>query len=166
MQLQVNNVSRRCYGGLITLSKLRGTLPRKTLVQLIQSLVFPHITYCLPAWAPPTQQQRHRVDKIINFATRLVTNKRRHEHVTAARKELGWMPFCALIDYRDAVLMHSAVFCDDGPERLKSLVSYRADVSERQTRATSSGQLETCRCKLESTRMTVSRARCAKVERP
>ena len=155
MQQQVNIVTRRCYGGLITLSKLKGTLPCKTLVQLIQALVFPHITYCLPAWAPPTQQQRHRIDKIINFATRLVTNKRRHEHITATRKELDWMSFCALIDYRDSVLVHSAMYCDEGPERLKSLVTFRADVSERQTRATSSGLLETCRCRLESTRMTV-----------
>ena len=155
MQMQVNNVTKRCYGSLITLGKLRGTLPRKTLVHLIQALVFPHITYCLPAWAPPTQQQRHRIDKIINFATRLVTKKRRHEHITAAREELGWLSFSALIDYRDSVLVHSAVYCDNAPERLKSLVTYRADVSERQTRATSSDQLETCLCRLESTRMTV-----------
>ena len=47
------------------------------------------------------------------------------------------------------------MYCDEGPERRKSLVTFRADVSERQTRATSSGLLETCRCSLESTRMTV-----------
>ena len=36
-------------------NKRRDTLPRKTLVHLTQSLAFTHITYCLPAWAPPTQ---------------------------------------------------------------------------------------------------------------
>ena len=155
MHQQVGNVTGRCYGSLITISKLRDTLPQNTLTHLIQALVFPHITYCLPAWAPPTQQQRHRIDKVINFATRIVTKKRRHEHITASRRALGWMPFNALIEYRDCVLMHSIIHQHDGPERLKALVSYRADVSERVTRSTSAGLLETSRCRLESTKMTV-----------
>ena len=50
-----SNVTKRCYNSLLTINKLRDTLPRKTLVHLIQSLAFTHITYCLPAWAPPTQ---------------------------------------------------------------------------------------------------------------
>ena len=145
MQRQVSNVTKRCYGGLLTINKLRDTLQRKTIVHLIQSLVFPHVTYCLPAWAPPTQQQRHRIDKIVNFATRIVTRKRRNEHISAARQELGWMPFSALIDLRDSVLMHSIVHLDQGPQRLKALLSYRSDVSERTTRSTSAGLLETHR---------------------
>ena len=84
MRQQVSNVTKRCYGSLLAISKLRDTLPQRTLVHLIQSLVFTHITYCLPAWAPPTQQQRHRIDKVINLATRIVTKKRRTDHITAA----------------------------------------------------------------------------------
>ena len=148
-------MTKRCYGSLLTINKLKDTLPRTTLVHLIQSLVFPHITYCLPAWAPPTPQQRNRIDKIINFATRIVTKKHRHEHIAASRRELGWMPFRKTIIYRDSVLVHTIIHQDQGPQRLKDLVSYRSDVSERMTRATAAGQLETCRCRLESTRMTV-----------
>ena len=86
MKQQVSNVTKRCYGSLLTINKLRDTLPRRTLVHLIQSLVFTHITYCLPAWAPPTQQQRHRIDKVINLATRIVTKKRRHSRPHHRRK--------------------------------------------------------------------------------
>ena len=155
MRPQVSNVTKRCYNSLLTINKLRDTLPRKTLVHLIQSLAFTHITYCLPAWAPPTQQQRHRVDKAINFTTRIVTRKRRHEHISAARRELGWMQFDAVIDYRDSVLMHSIVHRDQGPQRLKAFVSHRADISQRATRASSAGLLETRRCRLEATKMSV-----------
>ena len=55
----------------------------------------------------------------------------------------------------DSVLMHAIVHQDEGPQRLKALIKYRADVSERETRASTAGQLETCRCRLEATRMTV-----------
>lgn len=148
-------MTQRCYGSLVTISKLRDTLPRKTLVHLIQSLVFPHITYCLPAWAPPTQQQRHRIDKVLNFATRIVTRKHRHEHISTARRELGWMPFSTIVEYRDHMLVHSMVHQEQGPQRLKDLISYRADVSERTTRTTTAGLLETYRCRLEATKLTV-----------
>ena len=155
MQLQVSSVTKRCYGSLVTISKLRDTLPRKTVVHLIQALVFPLITYCLPAWAPPTRQQRQRIEKVINFAARIVTRKRRYEHISTARRALGWLPFEATIDYRDIMLMHSIIHQDQGPQRLKNLVTYRADVSERATRSTAAGQLETHRCRLEATRMMV-----------
>ena len=65
------------------------------------------------------------------------------------------MSFNRLIEHRDCVLMHSIIHQQDGPERLKALVSYRADVSERVTRSTSAGLLEVSRCRLESTKMTV-----------
>ena len=45
---QVTQVCRRCYTMLFSLSKLRNKLPAETKQFLVQSLVFPHITYCLP----------------------------------------------------------------------------------------------------------------------
>ena len=65
------------------------------------------------------------------------------------------MPFSALIDPRDSVLMHSIVHQDQGPQRLKALLSYRSDVSERTTQSTSAGLLEIHRCRLEATKMAV-----------
>ena len=91
----------------------------------------------------------------MNFAARIVTKKRRHEHISAARKALGWLSFGATIDYRDIMLMHSIIYQDQGPQRIKNIVTYRADVSERATRSTAAGQLETSRCRLETTRMMV-----------
>lgn len=60
-----------------------------------------------------------------------------------------------MIDYRDSVLMHSIVHQDQGPQRLKEFVSYRADISERATRASSAGLLGTRRYRLEAARMSV-----------
>ena len=155
MEEQTSRVVQRCYGNLMTIRKLIGTLPRSTLLHVIRALVFPHIGYCLPAWAPPTQLQRHRLDKVINFATRVVTGKRKHDHISDARQSLGWMPFSSMIQLRDSVLMHALLHQAYGPERLKSMISFRADSSERVTRATETGQLQTSRCRLEATKRTV-----------
>ena len=76
MQKQTAKVVQRCYGTLINMSKISGMLPKKTLIRLIKSLVFSLIVYCLPAWVPLTQKQRDRIQKVINFAVRIVFRKK------------------------------------------------------------------------------------------
>ena len=149
MRQQTGRVAQRCYGSLVTIGKFRDTLPRKTLEHLIRALVFPHLFYCLPAWAPSTKQERQRIEKVINFAIRTVTRKRKFDHVSVARKQLGWMTFETLIHYRDCALIHSLLHQSQAPERLVAIVSYRADVSERSTRTTEARLLQVPRVRLE-----------------
>ena len=155
MEKQTARVVQRGYGTLITLKKLRGTLPPSTMETLVRSLVMPHVTYCLPAWAPPTQNLQIRVNKMLNFAIRVVTRKRKSDHVSAARKQLGWMTFHDFIKYRDCALVHRLVHSTEAPENLRSLVCSRADISGRTTRATVDGKLHIQRCRLQATHKTV-----------
>ena len=53
------------------------------------------------------------------------------------------------------VLIHRLINQAEAPDNLKSLIEYRADVSERTTRASSDSVLNTRRCRLEATRRTV-----------
>ena len=139
MQVDDSNVMKLCYDSLVTIIKLRYTLPRKTDVHLIQALVFPLVTYCLPAWAPSTRQQSHRYRPCI---ARIATI-RNPDMSTFRLPELalGWLPFEATNVYRDIVLMYSIIHQVQGPQRLKNIVAYRAGVSERATRSTAAGQL-------------------------
>ena len=98
----------------------------------------------MTAWAPPTCFLRERIDKVLNFAMRVVTKKGKYDHLTEARQQLNWMSF-------DTMIVNQA----DAPSNLKSLIEYRADVSQRTTRATSDSVLNTRRCRLEGTRRTV-----------
>ena len=155
MEKQTAKVVRRCYGILFTIKKLADTVPASTLKTLVQALVLPHISCCLPAWAPPTCLLRQRVEKVINFAMRVVTKKGKYDHLTEARQQLNWMSFDDMIHQRDCVLIHRLVNQANAPSSLKSLVEYRADVSQRTTRASSNSMLQTRRCRLEATRRTV-----------
>ena len=129
-------VMQHRYGILITLKKLCDTLTPSTMETLILTLVMPHVIYCLPAWAPPTQHLKQRINKILNFAIRIFTRKRWSDHVSAARKQLGWLSFYESIEYRDCVLLHRLVLRSDTPHNLRSLVRTRGNISERTTRAT------------------------------
>ena len=155
MEKQTARVIQRCYGIPVTLKKLCDTLPPSTMETLIRTLVMPHVIYCLPAWAPPTQHLKQRINKMLNFAIRIITRKRWSDHVSAARKQLGWLSFYETIEYRDCVLLHRLVHRSDTPHNLRSLVRTRANISERTTRATADGTLHVPRCRLEITHKTV-----------
>jgi len=155
MEKQTSRVLQRCYGSLVTLHKLSPCLPSSTMKHLIQALAFPHVTYCLPAWAPPTQVLRKRVDKMLNFAIRIVTRRRRTDRVSNAGRALGWLTFEETIKHRDCALMHKIIHKANAPQNLASLVTYRADISERSTRATDNDVLHTERCDLVITQKTV-----------
>ena len=114
----------------------------------------PHINYCLPAWAPPTQALRHRVDKAINFAARVITGKRKFERISNVREELGLDKFDFVIQQRDCAYVHKAIYNDRAPENSKKLMTLRADAQVRPTRATVDTTLEIQRCRLEATKRT------------
>ena len=86
---QVSQVVRRCYSVLVGLAKLRHRLPYETKKLLVEALVFPHINYCCTVWGGCSASQKHRIQKAINFAVRVVTGLARRDHVTPALDALG-----------------------------------------------------------------------------
>ena len=93
------------------------------------------------------------MEKVVNYATRIVTRKRKFDRISKTRQELGWLTFENMIDYRDCVLVHSLLYQENAPFHLKALATYRADISERSTRATAAGLLHVPRARLERTRL-------------
>ena len=92
-----------------------------------------------------------RVQKVLNFATRIVTGIGRRDHVTPALAELGWLKVDDLIAESDkhAAAMRRLLYAPTPSELLRSRIVYRSDVSVRQSRATVSGQLQLPRVRTE-----------------
>ena len=131
---QVSSVAQKCNGTIVTIRKLK--LPSETTKMLIQALVFPLITYCLPVWAPRSVNVRKIIENVINFAVRTVTGLRKFDHVSGARSNLGWLPFEAMIDLRDVQRIHHVLWNRNGSQQLRALVETRSQLSLRPTRAT------------------------------
>ena len=67
----IDGVISKCMGMLIRLSHLRGVLLLKTIVLLINSLVLPHIRFCIAVWGNCNTTQGKRINKIVKFARRV-----------------------------------------------------------------------------------------------
>ena len=65
-------IVQRCYCVLVCLARNRHKLPKCVRRLLVESLVFPHIRYCITVWGSCTAAQRRRVQKAINFGVRIV----------------------------------------------------------------------------------------------
>ena len=137
--IHISSIVRRCNSILISLYKIRHHFNSAALKLLVEAHVFPHITYCLSVWGGASQGQIGRVQKVLNFAARLVSGTRRREHISPVLAELEWTSVNDMTLQRDCRNVDRALHINDAPHALRDMFVTRAEVSDRQTRAVTSG---------------------------
>ena len=153
---QVSQVTRRCYNILIGLSKLRHKIPRATKQLLVQTLVFPHIQYCLTVWGSCSVTQRQRIQKILNFGARIVTGFKRSQHISPALEALGWLRVDQVIEERDVAMVNRLMSVAEVPAGLAGIIQRRSEVSSRSTRSSEVGTLQVPRVRTEAAKRSFS----------
>ena len=148
----VSTVIRKSYATLAGLAKFSYRLPTAVKKFIVESLVFPHAMYCLSVWGGCRDDQRKRVQKVLNHAAQIVTSSRRNEHVTPLFEELGWQKLEKLILEKDVVTVQKILNDEVYSANLKALVESRAEVSARSTRAVEAGQLHLPKVRTERAR--------------
>ena len=148
---QVSAVVSKCFGSLICLNRFRHHFTPAALQLIIQIHVLSHVTYCLPVWGGACKTQQARVQKAINFAARVITGKRKRDHISPAMRALKWPTFQEMVLERDLINVHRALHDSRTPAALRSLFVLRNQVSVRNTRA-HDRCLQLPRCRLEATR--------------
>ena len=145
-------VTRRCFGVHVGLSKLIHRIPFETKKLLIRGFVFLHVRYCLTVWDGCSATFiRHRVQKAINFGARAITGLSRRKHITTALESLGWDRFDGMLEEHDVAIFLRKLMSPGAPPALADLVRIRSDVSAKDTRATCGrgGHLELPRVRTE-----------------
>ena len=129
----VSELSRRCTGLLIGLSHARNCLPDGVIRILVTALVLSRINYCLSVYGNGTQKNFDRLQKILNFAARVIFGRRKFDHVSALRLKLGWLSPRNMSDYRTLIIAHKALQRGE-PEELAAMFTSNRDARERHTR--------------------------------
>ena len=84
------------------MNRVKRSFDKETLELLITSLVFSKMLYCSSVWSNTTLQNINRLQSIQNFASKIVTNSRKFDHVTPLLRELNWLPVKEQLFYRPA----------------------------------------------------------------
>ena len=133
---------KKCNSILLSLYKIRHHLTPEARQLLIQAHVFPHILYCISVWGGAAACHLGRVQRLVNFAARIVSGARRSDHISPILADLGWRRVDDLVTQRDCLGVQRALTDRCAPEVIRALFVPRASVSDRMTRASVSGALE------------------------
>ena len=68
---------------------MRHQIPRVLLPTIVSALVLSHVLYCLPVFGNGSDKNMQRLQKILNFALRVVSGRRKFDHISDVRDELG-----------------------------------------------------------------------------
>ena len=88
----ITNTVSSCLGTLCQINRVRHLLGSRTLENVINAPVFGKLYYCSPVWSSTTKKNISKLQKIQNFAARIITNTRKFDHITLVLQELRWLP--------------------------------------------------------------------------
>ena len=104
-----------------------------TLPQLVDALVVSHVRYCLAVYGNGTQKNMQRLDKVLNFALRIISGKRKFDHLSNIRKELGWPTADELYRQQSLNLLHK-IHITGEPQALASHLHVNSNLRSLSTR--------------------------------
>ena len=81
----------------------------RTLEWVIHALVFGKLFYCSSVWSNTSKKNISRLQKVQDFACRIITGKRQFDHITPVLKELRWLPVTSFLKYTLKVLSFKCV---------------------------------------------------------
>ena len=88
----IEAVRRKCYAGLAKISRLRDSLPAVTKRRIYNALVLPHLDYCCVVWQECGKVLQQKVERIQNYAMRLICSKPPRTSSQDLRKSMNWIP--------------------------------------------------------------------------
>ena len=97
-----------------------------TIKYLIEALVFSTIRYCLSVYGVCNATQVHRLQKLVNFAARVLTGRRKFDHVSDVIRDAGWFSAADLIQYHRLMVVYR-LLCHHVPETLANTIGRPAN---------------------------------------
>ena len=84
-------------------------MPASTRKIVVEALVLSVVRYCISVYGSCGTTQLKRVQKIINFCARVVSGRKRNEHVSGVIEQLSWMHASELVEYHTVCAMQRAI---------------------------------------------------------
>ena len=101
----IKSLTSSLLSTLCQINRVRHLFDKKTLLIILNSLVFSKLFYCSSVWSGTTKQNIHKLQLIQNFAARILTNNRKFDHISPVLRDLGWLSVTDMLTYRDLVMM-------------------------------------------------------------
>ena len=99
MMKRVSQTVSSCIGSLCQINRVKHVFDARTLERVINALVFSQLYYCSMVWSNTSKKNISKPQKVQNFAGRIITGKRKFDHITPVLRELRWLPVTSFLKY-------------------------------------------------------------------
>ena len=136
----VNLVCSKVSKGINLLRLISWFLPKESLVCYYNAYILPHFTYADSVWTTCTAAQNVKLERLQNYAARLILRQRREVSATCMREQLGWPTLASRRRLSEAVVTFR---CTSGlsPLHLSTLFKSAVSIHCHGTRSASSNSL-------------------------
>ena len=105
----IDITSRKVLSTIIHINRIKDSLNRTSRIMLIKTLVLSIINYGIKIWGSANKTQIHRLQKLQNFAAKVILDGTRREHVTPYLLQLRWLKLHNKYMYDSLVLVYNIV---------------------------------------------------------
>ena len=129
----VRTIVASCMSRLGQINRVKHCFNKRTLILIINALVFTKLYYCSSVWSNTSQSNIVKLQAVQNFACRIVSGAQKYDHVTPILRQLNWLPVKQHIYYRDSIMAFKCMNCLV-PEYLSDQFTKRSSISTYKTR--------------------------------
>ena len=105
----ITEVVSKCVAALCQINRVKHLFDTKRIVTLIKTLVFSKLFYYSSVWSNTSKKNIDRLQKVQNFAARLVTDTRKFDHITPVLTQLNWYSVTNTLDFKDAIMTYKCL---------------------------------------------------------
>ena len=109
MKEHVAKLCQTCYYYISWVKRIRHILNQHTAKLIIQALVLSRLDYCNVLFLGMPDNIIKKLQRVMNTAARVITQTTRSSSITAALKELHWLPVKQRIQFKTALLVYKSL---------------------------------------------------------
>ena len=132
MKNQVYAICKSCYHHLRSISSIRPYLTREAAKTVVHSVITSRLDYCNAILVGIPEYLVLKLQRVQNWAARIVFNLRKYDHITPSLKALNWLPVEKRIKFKINVITFKALK-GEAPTYIKAMLEYHQ--SARSTRS-------------------------------
>ena len=128
---QVNAICRSCYGHLRSIIQIRPYLTKSAAHTIVQSLISSILDYCNSLLAELPQYFIHKLQKVQNWAAKIVLNVKKHDSILVHLHQLHWLPVRFWIKFKINLLVYISLN-RQAPSYLTPMLNYQQHQHQHQ----------------------------------
>ena len=121
MERQINAVCKTSYMHLYNISKIRCYLNKHSLACIIHAFVTCRLDYGNALLCGYPESQIQKLQRVQNVAARLISGRRKYDHITPVLKDLHWLPVVRRIQFKVVPTVFKATH-NTAPAYLQELI--------------------------------------------